>query len=146
MGLFFPEEIRLPIPTNLFNYISTIFYINNSPNILCSLLSCMFIRPIGLYVKYYESHGNDCTLVVWAVLGFYQFNKTFNHFSMTILQFKYFHNINWCLLDFNQTNDKWLIITAHVRIPVDMIGSNSTNSTAHPLINMPFHLSHKGFL
>ena len=53
--------------------------------------------------------------------------------------------MHWCLMDFKQTNDKWLVITAHVIIPVDMIGSKDTNLMAHPQINMPFHRSHKAF-
>lgn len=30
------------------------------------------------------------------------------------------------LFDLNQTNEKWLVITAHVRIAVDIIGSKDT--------------------
>ena len=37
----------------------------------------MFIRPIGLYCKYYEDHDHDYTLVVLTVLGFYQFKTTY---------------------------------------------------------------------
>ena len=51
-----------------------------------------------------------------------------------------------CLLDLNQTNDKWLVITAHVRIPVDMLGSKDTSSVAHSQINMSFQVSDKRFL
>ena len=50
-----------------------------------------------------------------------------------------------CLLDLKKTNNKWPVITVHVRIPVGMIGSKDTNVTTHPQMNMPFHLSHKGF-
>ena len=58
-GTFSLKEMRLPIPTTLFIYISTIFYRNDVPNILCSLFSCMSNRPLGLSMKYYGEHGND---------------------------------------------------------------------------------------
>ena len=51
-GTFSLKEMRLPIPTTLFIYISTIFYRNYVPNILCSLFSCMSNRPLGLSIKY----------------------------------------------------------------------------------------------
>ena len=50
------------------------------------------------------------------------------------------------MLDLNQTDDKLLVITAHDRIPVDMIGSKDKNSTTHPQMNMLAHLSHESFL
>ena len=42
-----------------------------------------------------------------------------------IFTFTYFHKMHRCLLDLKKTNNKWPVITVHVRIPVGMIDSKT---------------------